>query len=72
MNALYQELNRALIQNTFIRVARDSRFRMDPYDVTHFVARLLNISALEVAFAFSDLQLMESVARGDHPASKIG
>ena len=65
-------MDRTLIQNTFIRVAQDSRFRMDPYDVTHFVARLLNISAWEVAFAFSDLQLMESVARGDHPASKIG
>lgn len=65
-------MDRALIQNTFIRVARDSRFRMDPYEVSHFVARLLNISALEVAFAFSDLQLMESVARGDHPAAKRG
>jgi hypothetical protein len=62
--------NRILIQNIFIRIAQDSGFTLDPYRVAHFVADLLKISALEVAFAFSNLQLMESIARGEHPAAK--
>lgn len=63
------KLDRSLIQNTFIRIAQDNGFIMEPYRVAHFTADLLNISAFSVAFAFSDLQLMESVARGEHPAS---
>jgi hypothetical protein len=61
---------RTLIQNTFIRVAQDSGFALDPYRVAHFTANLLNISAFAVAFAFSDLKQMESIARGEHPAAK--
>lgn len=63
-------INRKQIQDTFIRVAQDSKFGMDAYRVAHFTASLLNISALEVAFAFSNLKLMESVASGDHPAAR--
>jgi hypothetical protein len=62
--------DRTLIQNTFIRVAQDSGFTMDAYRVADFTASLLKISALEVAFAFSSLNLMENVASGDHPAAK--
>lgn len=64
--------DRTLIQNTFIRVAQDSGFAMDAYRVAHFVAGLLKISAFEVAFAFSDLKLMESIASGDNLAAKKG
>lgn len=63
-------ISRKQIQDTYIRIAQDSGFNLDPYRVAHFTAELLNINALEVAFAFSDLRLMESVASGDHPASK--
>lgn len=63
-------INRKQIQDTFIRVAQDSSFKMDAYEVAHFTAGLLKISAWEVAFAFSDLKLMESVASGDHPAAR--
>jgi hypothetical protein len=61
---------RTLIQNTFIRVSQDGNFKMDPYDVAKFTASMLKISPFQVAFAFSDLKLMEQVARGEHPASR--
>jgi hypothetical protein len=62
--------DRKIIQDTFIRVAQDSNFEMDPYEVAKFTAGLLKISPFQIAFAFSDLKLMEQVAKGEHPASK--
>ena len=58
------------IQDLYIRICRDSLFKMDYIRVAHFVADMLKISAIEVWMAFSNMSTMERIAAGTHPVCK--
>lgn len=58
---------RKYVQMAYIRVCRDSGWRFDYIRAAHFTADLLKISALEVWTQFSSLDIMEQVAKGEHP-----
>lgn len=58
---------RKYIQMTYIRVCRDSGWRFDYIRAAHFTAELIGISALEVWTHFSSLDMMEQIAKGEHP-----
>lgn len=61
-------MTRKEIQMAYIRVCRDSGWRMDYIRAAHFVAKLYGISPIEVWIEFGDLKAMESIAKGEHPA----
>lgn len=58
------------IQEAFIRIARDSGFTMDGVEVAIFTGQLLNCSPFTVYAAFSNMDTMNAVANGSHPAVK--
>lgn len=60
--------SRELIQNTYIRVAKDSGWKMNYIEVAKFVGSLLGEQPMIVCAAFGSLSLMEKVAKGGHPA----
>jgi hypothetical protein len=51
------------IQKMYVRVCRDSGFRMETARAAHFTAQLLDVSALDVWFALG-LDNMERIAGG--------
>jgi len=59
---------RKLIQDLYLRVCRDCRYTMDAVRVAHFVAGMLNTSALVVWIAMPSFSVMEEIAAGSHPA----
>jgi hypothetical protein len=59
---------RSLIQDLYIRIAKDSNFQIDAIKVAQLTAGVLKIHPLEVAWAFPYLSVMHEVAAGDHPA----
>lgn len=61
-------MKRETIQNLFMRVARDSGFRMPATQVARFTAKALSISPIAVWGAFADIDQMREVAAGNHPA----
>lgn len=56
---------RELIQKAYIRVCRDSRFRMEMCDAAQFAARLVEVTALDVLIALG-FDNMERIAAGTH------
>lgn len=56
------------IQMAYIRICRDSGWRMDYIRAAQFVADLYGISALEVWTTFGGLDIMQDIAQGKHPA----
>lgn len=65
-------INRKTIQDSFIRIAQDSGFTMSSIDVAIFTGRLLGCSPFTVYEAFGDMDVMNAVANGTHPASRKG
>ena len=62
--------DRKFIQDVFIRTARDSGFAFNGVELAVFVGKLLDISPFMVYAAFSDMDAMNAVAAGTHPAVK--
>ena len=61
------EASRKLRRDLYVRVCRDSGFRM-PYDrAAAFVGDMLHTSALDVWIAFSGTDVMQEIASGTHP-----
>ena len=60
-------MDRKLIQEVFLRTARDSKYQMDPYEVAKFTGKLLSIHPLQVWTALGYMDTMISVAKGEHP-----
>lgn len=60
---------RKLVQDLYIRMCRDSGFKLDHIRAAHFVAEMLGISALEVWMTM-DMDIMERIANGTHPAAR--
>jgi hypothetical protein len=58
------------IQEVFIRTAQDGGFAMSGTDVAIFVGKLLGCSPFTVCAAFGNMDTMNAVATGTHPAAK--
>ncbi len=58
------------IQEVFIRIAQDNGFAMSGTDVAIFAGQLLGCSPFTVYGAFSNMDTMNAVAAGTHPATK--
>ncbi len=62
------------LRSLYIRVCKDSNFKMDYIKAAHFAAEVLSTqyltSALDFWIAFGSLELMEQIALGNHPAVK--
>lgn len=54
------------IQQAYIRVCRDSRFRLELTRAAHLAAAVLGCSAIDVWLAL-DFSNMERIANGTHP-----
>ena len=59
--------DRITILRVYMRVCRDSGFRMDYIDAAHLAAKMIGIHAGDIAeqIGFGN---MKRIAKGDHPA----
>lgn len=55
------------IQNVYIRIARDSQFRMDHIEVAKLAGAVLALHPFEVYCTFPYMDVMKDVAEGNHP-----
>lgn len=67
--------SRELIQEIYIRICKDSGFKMDYIQAAILTANVLNADkyvthALEVWSAIGSFSLMEEIATGKHPVTK--
>ena len=62
-----EEIPRATIVTTFIRIARDVKWRWSGAEVAQLTAKVLGIHPMQVAFAIG-MSNMDRVAAGEHPA----
>lgn len=62
-------MNRADIQKVYIRVCRDSGFKMDGVQAATLAAKVIGCSPLEIWLAMPSLNVMDQIAKGDHPAA---
>lgn len=58
---------RKYVQMAYIRICRDSGWRFDHIRAAHFTADLIGISAIQVWTYFSSLDMMQEIAKGEHP-----
>lgn len=63
-------MTRQQIQAAYIRICRDSHFKMDWAQAAKFTADLFSISTFDIWVAFGDTKVMQQVAIGEHPATK--
>jgi hypothetical protein len=61
-------VEKSLIHDLYIRIAKDSNFQIDAIEVAKLTANILKIHPLEVAWAFPYIYVMREVAAGTHPA----
>lgn len=54
-------------QRYFIRVCKDSGYRMESIKAANFAGKVLGVSPLEFWIAFGDLKVMDQIAGGEHP-----
>jgi hypothetical protein len=59
------------IRQLYIRVCRDSGFRMDMFRAAAFAGAVGGFHAMDVWLAMPSLQVMEQIADGTHPAVKV-
>lgn len=60
---------RDTIQQLFIRLCRDSGFRLDGVRAARLTAAVLGIHPLDVWLAMPCLDVMNDIAAGKHPAA---
>lgn len=58
---------RNLVQGIFIRVCRDSGWKLDMYRAAALAAKMLGKHPMDIWIAMPDLKTMERVASGQHP-----
>lgn len=62
--------DRELLQELFVRVCRDSNFRLDHVRAAILTGQIANRAPLEVWIALGSTDLMERISTGKHPASQ--
>lgn len=65
------EEERKTRQQLFIRICRDSGWRLSAVEAAKLAGSVLNIHPFEVYAAFGDMQIMDKVASGEHPVCAI-
>ena len=60
---------RETIQQVYIRVCRDSGFRLGFDRAAHLAGKILGVSALEIWLAMPCIGVMMDIATGRHPAA---
>ena len=63
-------IERRLAQQMFIRVCRDSGFKLGAIRSAIFAAAILKCDPLEIWLAMPSLDVMDLIAAGAHPALK--
>lgn len=61
--------SREQLQQAFIRVCRDSGFRMDHIRAAILAGNAAGVHPLEIWIAMPCFDVMEQIARGEHPAA---
>lgn len=64
------ENTRKKCQEAYIRVCRDSGWKMDYIDAAIFTGKLIDIHPLILWGAFSGFDQMDRIAKGEHPVCK--
>ena len=59
--------DRETIQKLYIRICRDSGFSIDYIQAAILAGKVLNMHPFSVYNAFSYLDVMEKIAKGEHP-----
>jgi hypothetical protein len=63
--------SRELLQSLFIRVCRESGFKLDSVTAATLVAKTLGVSPLEIWVAMPSLTVMDEIAAGTHPSQIV-
>jgi len=61
-------MTREEIQNIYIRICRDSGWRLSHTSAAILSAKVIGLHPLEIWCQFSDMDVMERIAKGEHPA----
>lgn len=61
-------MNRKLVQDIYIRVCRDSLFSLPAVRAAALAAMILKTHPLAIWLAMPSYDVMEEIARGQHPA----
>lgn len=61
--------DRELRQEIYIRVCRDSKFKLDYIQAAWLAASMLRCHPLEIWMAMPCMDVMQQIANGDHPAA---
>lgn len=64
-----QESERKLNQDCFIRICRDSGFKVDPLTAANIAATMAKTHPLLVWASFPSFDVMCEIADGSHPAA---
>ncbi len=62
------KVRKQLLRDLFVRVCRDSGFRLDTHRAANLVAQIAKAHPLDIWMAMPSLEVMDEVARGTHPA----
>lgn len=57
------------IQQVYIRVCRDSGFKLDWIRATNLTASIVGKHPMDVWIAIGTIDVMEAIAQGEHPAT---
>lgn len=63
-------IDRKLVQQVFIRICRDSRFKIGVVRAASLTARTLGCHPLEIWLAMPDWNTMDLISVGMHPAAR--
>lgn len=63
-------MDRKTIAMAYIRICRDSGFKMNYLSAANFTAQLYSISGIDILSAVGSLEVMEQIALGIHPVVK--
>jgi len=58
--------DRTTIQQLFIRICRDTKFKMSAIDAAYLAAKVLDCHPLEIWLAMPSFDTMEEIANGSH------
>lgn len=59
--------DRKQITMAYIRVCRDSGFKMNYLNAAHFAAKLISVHPIDIYSAIGSFEAMERIALGLHP-----
>ena len=63
--------DRKTTQDLFVRVCRDSRYKLPATTAAALVGRIMGTSALVVWLAMPSFDVMEEIAAGRHPVCQL-